>query len=158
MCYFQGYLQAILNGQILEVDDSFLKVSAFSQQIQESEQFAKANDFYDNMLVDCNEVGVLLDSVGANGPGSAQTCLDLDSRRFLKNLDISENVLFTSVFSYTLSQFVNGNKVIFTMIENGRDRFKENFIGMTSNVMPVVIGCKDQSIRSYVEDVSDKVY
>ena len=29
---------------------------------------------------------------------------------------------------------------------------------MTSNVMPIVINCKDQSINSYVEDVADTVY
>jgi hypothetical protein len=44
------------------------------------------------------------------------------------------------------------------MIENGRDRFSENFIGMTSNVMPMVIDCKNQSINSYVGDVADTVY
>ena len=79
-------------------------------------------------------------------------------KSFLNKAGISENVFFTSVFSYALSQFVNGNKVIFTIIENGRDRFNENFIGMTSNVMPIVIDCKDQSINSYVGDVADTVY
>ena len=77
---------------------------------------------------------------------------------FLSNAGISENVLFTGIFSYALSQFVNGNKVIFTIVENGRDRFKENFIDMTSNVMPMVIDCKGQCISSYIGDVADTVY
>ena len=79
-------------------------------------------------------------------------------KSFLKSAEISENVLFTSVFSYALSQFVNGDKVIFIIIENGRDRFKENFIGMTSNVMPMVIDCKNQSINSFMGHVADTVY
>ena len=29
---------------------------------------------------------------------------------------------------------------------------------MTSNVMPVVVDCKDQSIRSYLNNVADTVY
>lgn len=44
------------------------------------------------------------------------------------------------------------------MVENGRDRFNENFIGMTSNVMPLVIDCKNQSIDSFMESTADIVY
>ena len=61
-------------------------------------------------------------------------------------------------YSPVLSQFVNGDKVLFTMIENGRDRFNENFIDLTSNVMPVVIDCNNQNINSYMDDVADIVY
>jgi hypothetical protein len=53
---------------------------------------------------------------------------------------------------------MDGDKVIFTMIENGRDRFRENFIGMTSNVMPLVADCKDKSIDSFIEHIADNVY
>lgn len=66
--------------------------------------------------------------------------------------------MFTSVFAYTLSQFMDGDKAIFTLIENGRNRFKENFIGMTSNVIPLVADCKDQSIRAFMEYMVDNVY
>ena len=79
-------------------------------------------------------------------------------KSFLNNAGISENVLFTSVFAYTLSQFVDGDKSLFMMIENGRDRFSENFIDMTSNVMPLVVDCKDQSINSFMEHMSFLVY
>jgi hypothetical protein len=79
-------------------------------------------------------------------------------KSFLRNSEISENVLFTSVFAYALSQIVNGDKVIFTMIENGRDRFDEDFIGMTSNVMPLVADCKDRSINSFLEHMASNVY
>lgn len=44
------------------------------------------------------------------------------------------------------------------MIENGRDRFHENFIGMTSNVMPLVMDCQDQSINSYIENMANLIY
>ena len=107
-------------------------------------------------------VGILLeDNPSVEGYSMSSYDLKFDKttfKSFLRNTGISENVLFTCVFSYTLSQFVNGNKVIFTMIENGRDRFDENFIGMTSNVMPVVIDCNKQSINSYIDDVADTVY
>ena len=95
--------------------------------------------------------------------GYTQTDYDLNFdkiafKTFLNNAGISENVLFTSVFAYTLSQFVNGDKVLFTIIENGRDRFNKNFIGMTSNVMPLVVECKNQSINSFMGHVADTVY
>ena len=79
-------------------------------------------------------------------------------KSFLNNTGISENVFFTSVFAYALSQFVDSDKVLFTLIENGRDRFNENFIGMTSNVMPLVADCKDQSINSFMENMADIIY
>jgi hypothetical protein len=95
--------------------------------------------------------------------GYSQSYYDLEFDRiafksFLNNVGISENVLFTSVFAYALSQFVDGDKVLFTLIENGRDRFNENFIGMTSNVMPLVADCKDRSINSFMKDMADAVY
>jgi hypothetical protein len=58
---FKEDLQTILDGGSVEVDDSFLKVSAFSQQIQETDEYADANLFYDAMLADEGEVNELLD-------------------------------------------------------------------------------------------------
>ena len=75
-------------------------------------------------------------------------------KSFLNKVEISEIVLFSSVFTYTLSQFVDSDKVLFTLIENGRDRFNRDFIGMTSNVMPLVADCKDQSVNSFMEHMS----
>ena len=40
-------------------------------------------------------------------------------KEFLEENDVSENVLFTSVFAYTLSRFVGNDKVFFNIIDNG---------------------------------------
>ena len=45
-----------------------------------------------------------------------------------------------------------------SIIENGRDILNENFIGMTSNVMPLVLDCHDQSIESFVDYMSKMVF
>jgi hypothetical protein len=152
----------LLDGGSIGFDDAFLKSSAFTHQIKNTEKFDEAAEFYQPMLSDLDDVGILLeDNPSAEGYNISSYDLEFDKiafKSFLRNVGISENVLFASVFSYALSQFVNSNKVIFTMIENGRDRFSENFIGMTSNVMPMVIDCKNQSINSYVGDVADTVY
>ena len=106
---------------------SFLEVSAFSQQIQEIDDFVVADDFFNSMLADSDNVGLLLDSIGADGPGHVNISLDLDYdlfNSFLKRHNISENILFSSAFAYTLSRFVGSEKVLFNIIDNGRDRFQ----------------------------------
>ena len=159
---FKRQLITLLDGGSIDFDDTFLKSSAFTHQIKNTEKFDEAAEFYQTILSDLDDVDILLeDNPSAEGYKISSYDLKFDKttfKSFLRNTGISENVLFTSVFSYALSQFVNGNKVIFTMIENGRDRFDENFIGMTSNVMPVVIDCNNQSINSYIDDVADTVY
>ena len=71
-------LLAILNNEINDVDDSFLKVSAFNQQIQSTNEYDIAKEFYDLMLADSDEVNVLLEDVSTNGSG-------------VYNLDLNKN-------------------------------------------------------------------
>ena len=159
---FKQDLQYILEGKSIEEDVSFLKVSAFSKQIQDSEEFIEANDFYECMLADGDEVNSLLENALADGPGIIQVDLDLDInllRSFLDKYGISENILFTSVFAYTLSRFVGGEKVLFNIIENGRDRFNNfNSIGMFVNTLPLLVDCKNQDISSFMDYMSDLIY
>ena len=159
---FKRDLHTILVGGDVDLDDSFLKVSAFNQQITESSDYAEAEEFYESMLVDIDDVGELLDSVLADGPGSTLIDLDIDKdllKSFIEKHNVSENVLFSSVFAYTLSRFVGSEKVSFNIIENGRDRFN-NFdsVGMFVNTLPLLVDCKNQDISSFVEYLSDMVY
>ena len=151
---FKRDLQLILDGGVLDVDDSFLKIAAYAQQISQTEDYVDAKNFYDSMLVDNDEVGVLLDSVSSEGNGFISLDLDLDYHLFNGFLDdcgVSENVVFTSVFAYTLSRFVGSDKVLFNIAENGRDRFN-NFdsIGMFVNTLPLVVDCKNRSVSSFL--------
>lgn len=159
---FKRDFLTLLDGDSIDFDDTFLKSSAFTHQIINSEKFDEAKEFYHSFLADLDDVGTLMeDNSSCEGYKTSSYDLEFDKvafKSFLHNSGISDNVLFTSVFSYALSQFVNGNKVIFIISENGCDRFRENFIDMTANVMPIVIDCKDQSINSYLENVADKVY
>ena len=159
---FKHDLMTLLDGGSIEYDDTFLKTSAFTHHIKNTEKFDEAREFYHSMLSDLDDVGMLIeDNLSSEGYNHVSYELEFDKvafKSFLNKAGISENIFFTSVFSYALSQFVNGNKVIFTIVENGRDRYNKNFIGMTSNVMPVVIDCNNQSINSYIDDVADTVY
>ena len=159
---FKQDLESLLEGRAVDVDDSFLKVSAFTQQISESDEYAKASDFFEEMLVDSDNCGVLLDSILPDGPGIRDLDLDLDYNVFKSFLDqygVSENVLFTSVFAYTLSRFVGNENVLFNVIENGRDRFNNfNAIGMFVNTLPILVDCRNQEIASFMEYMSDRIY
>ena len=159
---FKRDLLSILEGKSVETDDSFLKVAAFNQEIEKTKEYREANDFFEAMLADSDDIGVLLDSVASEGAGIAKINLDLnyDSfQSFLTENRISENILFTSVFAYTLSRFVGNDNVLFNIIENGRDRFNNfNAIGMFVNTLPLLVNCQDQDIKSFMKDMSGLIY
>ena len=159
---FKQDLELILEGKSIELDDSFLKIPAFNQQIREKEEFNSAKDFYDAMLADIDDADILLESVSADGPGMMEVDLDFDSDLFREFLDchqVSENVLFTSVFAYTLSRFVGNAKISFNIIENGRDRFNNfNSIGMYVNTLPLFVDCRNTDISSFMENMSGLIY
>ncbi|WP_405294927.1 AMP-binding protein [Methanobrevibacter sp.] len=158
---FKHDLQVLLDGGSVDLDDTFLKTSAFSQQIKNTEKFEEAREFYQPILSDVGDVGELLPDNSSKGYTTSSYDLEFDKvafKSFLNKVGIGENVLFTSVFTYTLSQFVDSDKVLFMLIENGRDRFTDEFIGMTSNVMTLVADCKDRSINSFMEHMSHLVY
>ncbi|WP_406534985.1 amino acid adenylation domain-containing protein [Methanobrevibacter sp.] len=156
---FEHNLFEILGGKYIEIDDSFLQVSAFNSQICEMDEFDNAALFYESMLADIDEVDVLLDSVCPDGPGSYDIDLEIDIGEFMDKYDVSENVLFTSVFAYTLSRFMGDEKVFFNIVENGRDRFNNfNSIGMFVNTLPVLVDCKDQDVGSFMDYMSDLIY
>ncbi|WP_407432460.1 amino acid adenylation domain-containing protein, partial [Methanobrevibacter sp.] len=159
---FKKDLQSIIDGEVVDVDESFLKVSAFSQQIGESYEYVEADEFFNSMLADSEETDILLGSVLTDGPGSCLINLDLDYNllhSFLNKHSISENVLFSGAFAYTLSRFAGSEKVLFNIIENGRDRFNNyNSIGMFVNTLPLLVDCKNRDIHSFMEYVSRMVY
>ena len=159
---FKDDLQTLLDGGSVDYDEEFLEVSAFSHFIKLSEEFNEASDFFDDMLQNIDEAGELLEDSDNEGYFFSHYKLDFDKKAFksfLRKTGISENAFFTGIFAYTLSKFVKTDKVLFTIIDNGRDRFiNNNFIDMTSNVIPLLIDCQDQSINSFISKTSETVY
>ncbi|MBQ2612572.1 MAG: amino acid adenylation domain-containing protein [Methanobrevibacter sp.] len=159
---FKNDLLNILDGDSIDVEDSFLKISAFNQQIQKTEEYGEAKDYYDLMLAESDEIGTLLNDITSDGPGMCEHELDIDLKQFNEFISknyINENVLFTSVFAYTLSRFTGNDKVLFNIVENGRDRFN-NFdsIGMFVNTLPILADCKNQSVSTFISTMSDLIY
>ena len=162
MYVFKRDLQSILKGNNVDVDDSFLKVSAFTQQIVGSEEYCDAGKFYELMMADNNDIASLIDCILPDGPGSINLNLDLDNDLLKSSLDkygVSENVLFTSAFAYTLSRFIGQNNILFNIVENGRSRFNNlDSIGMYVNTLPLLVNCENQDISSFLYYMSDLIY
>ena len=158
---FKKDFQILLDDGHVDYDDKFLEVSAFSHHIKNSEEFDEAGEFYDSMLKGFEDAGELLEDSDKDGYSTFYSNMDINKRdlnSFLYEIGISENVFFTGVFAYTLSKFINTDKVLFTTIDNGRDRFDGDFIDMTANVVPLLIDCKDQSIKSFMNQTAELVY
>ncbi|WP_296887644.1 non-ribosomal peptide synthetase [uncultured Methanobrevibacter sp.] len=159
---FKRDLLTLLDGCSVAVDDSFLMVSSFSEQIKDTEEYENAKNFYKSMLDESDDVGILLDSVFPDGPGSIYVDLDLNSnvlKSFIKENQITKNALFTGVFAYTLSRFVANEQVLFNIVENGRDRFNNlNSIGMFVNTLPLLVNCENQDVSSFMRYMSQLIY
>jgi hypothetical protein len=53
---------------------------------------------------------------------------------------------------------MGSDKVLFNIVENGRDRFNNfNSIGMYVNTLPLLVDCKNQEIPSFMEYMSNRV-
>ena len=159
---FKNDLQLLLDGATLDVDDSFLRTSAFQRQIKGTDKFREATEFFDSMFSDIGEAKDLVGDNQAEGFSLSTSDLEFDHvafKSFLADAGISENLLFIDVFAYALSRFVDSDKVLFSLIDNGRDRFNDyDSIGLYANVVTLLIDCKNQSIDSFVEHSSDVFY
>ena len=148
---------------VIENDDNYMLYGVFHHIIFDAlSDGVFKRDLQNSMLADSDDVGFLLDSIGADGPGHVNISLDLDYdlfNSFLRSHGISENILFSSVFAYTLSRFVGGEKVLFNIIDNGRDRFQNyDSIGMFVNTLPLLVDCTNQNVDSFLDYMSDMVY
>ena len=159
---FKHDFQVLLDGGRVDIDDSFLRLSAFDQQIKDTDKYVEAVNFYDSMLSDISDVKGLIKDNSSEGFSITTFDFEFNSdaiKSFLNKTGLSENALFTTVFAYTLSRFSASDKVSFSMIDNGRDRFNDyDSIGLYAGVVPLLIECKDQEIDSFLEYSSDIVY
>ncbi len=159
---FKRDLQLLLDGAKLDVDDSFLRTSAFQRQIKGTDKFKEATEFFDSMFKDIGEAKELVGDNQDKGFSLLTSDLEFDYgafKSFLADAEIGENLLFIDVFAYALSQFIDGDKVLFSLIDNGRGRFNDyDSIGLYANVVTLLIDCKNQSIGSFVDHSRDVFY
>ena len=159
---FSNHLLDILNKKEISKDITFLKASAFSSEIKKTKLYKEAEAFYEKEFVDNENIVEPIPDVGDNKPSFNSLKLKVDQTKineFIKKHEITKNVLFTSIFAYTLSRFTNASQSYFAMIENGRDRLNaSNAIGMFVNTLPILIDCSNDSIINFIKKSKEKIY
>ena len=159
---FKQHLFNILENKTLKTDNGIVKSTIYDEEMQKSSQFHDAENFYEKMLSEANEVLPLLSCVKDNQSGfyTKTTSIQKDVvKEFLKSNNITENILFTSVFAYTLSRFTGDDKALFNILDNGRDKLNNyESIGMYVNTLPLLINCENKDITSFIEHVKNLTY
>ena len=160
---FCRHFQRALEGTSLDVvDDHFLKVSSFHQEVKSTEQYAEMDKYIRSMLGNLSE-NYFYRNPGKHGrPGYHKRELGVDCEqvnRFTDRFGINKNILFTAAMAMTLSRLAGSDDVAFGFLDNGRDRFN-NFedIGLYITGMPIVTHVDHHDMQAFLDNLSDVYY
>jgi amino acid adenylation domain-containing protein len=160
---FYRHFQRALEGEWLDfVDDHFLKVSAFHQEVKSTEQYAETDKYIRSMLSNLNEANFYRNPGKQGRPGYHKRELGVDREqvnRFTERFGINKNILFTAAMAMTLSKLAGSDEVAFGFLDNGRDRFN-NFedIGLYMNGMPIVAHVDHHDMQAFLNRLADVYY
>ena len=160
---FYRHFQRALEGERLDfVDDHFLKVSAFHQEVKSTEQYAETDKYIRSMLSNLSEANFYRNPGKHGKPGYHKLELGVDREqvnRFTERFGITKNILFTAAMSMTLSKLAGSDDVAFGFLDNGRDRFNNyEDIGLYINGMPIVAHVDHHDMGAFLERLSDVYY
>ena len=152
-----------LNGVIpTYVDDAFLKVSAFHQQVQNTDDYAQMDKYTRSMMGNFEGVGLYKNPGKPGRTGYVIKELTVSREQVKKCTEkfrISKNILFTVAKACTMSSLTGKDKVFYGFVENGRDRFRNyDAIGLYINTMPLVAKVGGLKMGELIEDFSDMYY
>jgi hypothetical protein len=144
------------------VDDHFLKISSFHQEVRSTEQYAEMDKYIRAMLGNLSEANFYRNPDKPGKPGYHKRELGVDREqvnRFTDRFGITKNILFTAAMAMTLSKLVGNDDVAFGFLDNGRDRF-DNYedIGLYITGMPLVAHVDHHDMRAYMNNLSDVYY
>ena len=160
---FTRHFLRALEGETLDfVDDHFLQVSAFHQEVKSTERFAEMEQYIRAMLSNLTEGHYYRNPGKCGRPGYHKRLLGVSReqvQRFCDRYGVSKNILFTAAMAITLSKLADSDEVIFGFLDNGRDRFK-NFedIGLYITGMPLVVHVDCHDMQDFVAHLSDVYY
>jgi hypothetical protein len=144
------------------VDDHFLKISSFHQEVRSTEQYAEMDKYIRSMLANLSEANFYRNPDKPGKPGYHKRELGVNReqvQRFTDRFGITKNILFTAAMAMTLSKLAGNDDVFFGFLDNGRDRF-DNYedIGLYINGMPIVAHVDHHDMRAYLNNLSDVYY
>ena len=160
---FCRHFQRALEGETLDfVDDHFLKVSSFHQEVKSTEQYAEMNKYISSMLSNLNETNFYRNPGKHGRPGYHKLELGVDREqvnRFTERFGITKNILFTAAMAITLSKLAGNDDVAFGFLDNGRDRF-DNYedLGLYITGMPLVAHVDHHDMQAFLNNLSDVYY
>ena len=160
--FCRHFLRALEGEKLDFVDDHFLKVSAFHQEVKSTEQYAETDKYIRSMLSNLSEANFYRNPGKHGKPGYHKLELGVDREqvnRFTERFGITKNVLFTAAMSMTLSKLAGSDDVAFGFLDNGRDRFN-NFedIGLYMNGMPIVAHVDHHDMQAFLNRLADVYY
>ncbi|MGX8682341.1 MAG: condensation domain-containing protein, partial [Bacteroidales bacterium] len=160
--FCRHFLRALEGERLDFVDDHFLKIAAFHQEVKNTEQYAEMDKYIRPMLSNLSEANFYRNPGKKGKPGFHKLELGVDREqvnRFTERFGINKNILFTAAMSMTLSKLAGNDEVFFGFIDNGRDRFK-NFenIGLYINAMPIFAHMDWHDMRAFLKRLSDDYY
>ena len=160
--FCRHFLRALEEGSLDFVDDHFLKVSAFHEEVKATEQYAETDKYIRAMLSNLSESNFYRNPGKHGRPGYHKRELGVDREqidRFTDRFGINKNILFTAAMTMTLSKLAGSDEVAFGFLDNGRDRFN-NFedIGLYMNGMPIVAHMDSHDMQAFLDRLSDVYY
>jgi hypothetical protein len=160
--FCRHFLRALEGEPLGFVDDHFLKIAAFQQEVKCTEQYAEMDKYIRAMLGNLTEANYYRNPGKHGRPGYHKRELGVDREqvdRFTDRFGITKNILFTAAMSITLTKLANNNDVVFGFLDNGRDRFN-NFedIGLYINAMPIIAHADYDDMGAFLKRQSDMYY
>ena len=160
--FCRHFLRALEGERLNFVDDHFLKVAAFHQEVKNTEQYAEMDKYIRAMLSNLSEANFYRNPGKHGKPGYHKIELGLEREqvdKFTDRFNITKNILFAAAMSVTLSKLAGNDEVFFGFIDNGRDRFN-NFedIGLYINAMPIFAHVDRYNMRALLERLTDDYY
>lgn len=159
---FYKDLLDILKEKHLDCEYKFIDSSLRFKNLNKTDLFKEANNYFETEFDDPDNISEPLLDVEENTPSFCSISLDVDKNsvnNFVKNYNISKNILFTSAFALTLSKFSNSNFAYFSLIDNGRDSIKAHgSIGMFVNTLPILINCNFDKVKDFIFECSQNIF
>ena len=160
--FYRHFLRALEGGSLDFVDDHFLKISSFHQEVRSTEQYAEMEKYIRSMLGNLSETNFYRNPGKRGRTGYHKLELGVDREqvnKFTERFGITKNILFTAAMAMTLSKLAGSNNVFFGFLDNGRDRF-DNYddIGLYINAMPLFAHVDHHDMRAFLTRLSDVYY
>ena len=160
--FYRHFLRALEGASLDFVDDHFLTISSFHQEVRSTEQYAEMDKYIRTMLGNLSEACFYRNPDKPGKPGFHKRELGVDREqvnRFTERFGITKNILFAATMAMTLSKLVGNDDVFFGFLDNGRDRFGNyEDIGLYINGMPLLAHVDHHDMRAYLNNMADVYY